>query len=201
MFTGIVTDIGTILSITKNADRHSLTLIIDSHYSDIKQGESIAVDGACLTATVINNTTFHCDVSHETCHSTIANQYLPGSQVNLERAVSLSDRLSGHIVTGHIDHVANIQLIKKQSAYIELQISNLSPIANRYLINKGNITINGVNLTINNYTKNHISTLCIPHTLAVTNLQKLHTGDPVNIEYDYVAKLIAKQHDHYQQQA
>ena len=193
MFTGIITDCARINAV--HAAPSGSQLVIQTAWSDLEIGESIAVDGVCLTVTSYEDHQFTCDVSIETLAVTKAASYAVDTRVNLERALRASDRLSGHFVTGHVDQVARVKQIMPHDDYVEIVLHELMPSAEKYLVSKGSITVNGVSLTLNIVTAQEIRLLCIPHTLACTNLHDLCAGDSVNIEYDYLAKLIARQCD------
>lgn len=186
MFTGLVDHCGVIQSIEKSTKTHQLT--IQTTFEDLVLGESIAVDGACLTVTRFENQVFCCEVSPETEKLTVVEDYRSGRQVNLERALRLSDRLGGHFVMGHVDQTARILKKTAFEDYIELVVDVHEK---RYLIPKGSIAINGVSLTLNGVSEDgQVKLMLIPHTLSKTNLAQLSVGDRVNIEFDWLAKIV-----------
>lgn len=192
MFTGNVDHCGVIHSIETLADR--MVLLVDSRFRGLQRGESIAIDGVCVTVTVaqIKSGSFSCDLSRETLACTRARNYQVGDRVNLERALRLTDRLGGHFVSGHVDQTAIVGAQKKQAGFIQLNFEDISNKSRIYLIQKGSVVINGVSLTINEVMKNGFSVMLIPHTLERTNLNDLKPGQRANIEFDMVAKIIIK---------
>lgn len=191
MFTGIIEEIGTITSVQSSKDAIVFTIGAKKIADDMSLGDSIAVNGVCLTVTAFNESSFSVDVMPETVKSTSLNQLKQGSKVNLERAMSANGRFGGHFVSGHVDGVAKI--VKKQrisnAVYYELQVSeNLTDT----LIHKGSITIDGISLTIFGLEKEKVVISIIPHTLMETILGSKDVGDMVNIECDMIGKYIKK---------
>jgi riboflavin synthase len=186
MFTGIIETIGKISGIENKGKEIIFTLI--SNFNDLTIGESISVDGICLTITTCINNKFTVYTSTETLNLTILKHKRINDFVNLERSLKLSDRLSGHIVLGHVDCIGNIESIKKveNSKIFELKLQNLSC----YIVYKSSIAINGVSLTINEIKKNNFFVNVIPHTLENTTFKYLKTKDNVNIEFDILAKYV-----------
>jgi riboflavin synthase len=164
--------------------------------TDPEEGESIAVNGACLTARDIQGRRFLVDVSPESLSRTGLGALEVGSRVNLERALRLADRLGGHLVSGHVDALGRVEERRAAGDFTLFTFSLDAGLA-KYVIEKGSITINGVSLTVNSCSGNRFSVSIIPHTLAVTTLGLLKQGDLVNIEVDiigkYVEKLLAEQ--------
>jgi riboflavin synthase len=191
MFTGIVDHVGIITTIKKT--KESLGLHISCQFNDLQLGESIAVDGICLTVTQFGPGYFECDLSPETCNVTTALHFQTGKQVNLERALRLSDRLGGHIVQGHVDQTASLVERSYEGDCLKLVFTGIVDTMSRLLIQKGSIAIDGVSLTINKIVPSGFEVMLIPHTLQRTNLEKLNVGDLVNIEYDWLAKLVSQQ--------
>ncbi|MBS0634639.1 MAG: riboflavin synthase [Verrucomicrobia bacterium] len=185
MFTGLVDHTGTIEEVVNTAKGKRLA--IRSKFSDIVVGESIAVDGVCLTALNPSEGLFLVEVSPETLSVTTLGQRSVGTLVNLERSLRVGDRLGGHFVTGHVDLMATVAKIDHQDEFWSVGFH--CP-ATEYLVQKGSIAINGVSLTINSVTDDGFSIMLIPHTLALTNLAKMAVGDSVNLEYDMLAKLV-----------
>ena len=191
MFTGLVEQIATVTDFEIIDGDARLT--IGCGYTDLQLGESIAVDGACFTVTAFDGTHFQALLSSETLSCTIASQYLPGTMVNLERALKIGDRLGGHFVLGHIDQVAAVHDFHQQHDCYYLAISGITSTASRYLSEKGSVAINGVSLTIHQLHPDGCAVMIIPHTYLHTNLSELGIGSMVNIEFDTLAKLTARQ--------
>lgn len=191
MFTGIIDHCGIITHIVKQ-DNHS-QLSIKTHFNDLVLGESIAIDGICLTVTQITAEGFVCDVSPETLRLTTAQHFNMGNEVNLERALRVGDRLGGHWVLGHIDQVAFVKNVQPHQEFVEITFNGLSPETMSYILKKGSIAVNGVSLTINEALTDGFKVMLIPHTLERTNLRSLQFGTPVNIEFDWMARIIVKQ--------
>jgi riboflavin synthase len=191
MFTGIIEGTGRITG--KRTVGGGLAFDIEAGFelTEPKEGESIAVSGACLTAYNIHYCSFSADVSPETLARTKLSSIGPGTIVNLERALKLSDRLGGHLVSGHIDCLATVASRKEVGKYTTFSFS-LPSEQERYIIEKGSITIDGVSLTVNSCGSGHFSVTIIPHTLKVTTLGALKVGSKVNIEVDIVGKYVEK---------
>ncbi len=190
MFTGIVEDLGRIQSI--KALSQGLSLQVTCSFKNLALGESIAVDGACLTVTQISSQGFWCELSPETLSLTLASHYQVGSLVNLERALTVGSRMGGHWVTGHVDSKATLKDKEAFEGFWKFSFSKLSASQLPFLIPKGSIAVNGVSLTVNDVLENGFEVMLIPHTLEKTNLNRLHSGDEVNIEVDWMSKLIVQ---------
>ena len=196
MFTGIIQGTGTVVE--KRPAGGGMIFRIEAGFdlTDPEEGESIAVNGTCLTARDISGNRFFVDVSPESLSRTGLGRLEVGGRVNLERALRLSDRLGGHLVSGHVDCLGMVEE-RKAAGDFTLFTFSLDPGLTRYVIEKGSVTINGVSLTVNSCRGNRFTVSIIPHTLAVTTLGELHAGDRVNIEVDiigkYVEKLLAEQ--------
>lgn len=195
MFTGIIDHCGIITNVVNNHLSYRFT--IETTFSDLVLGESVAVDGICLTVTDIKENSFCCDVSPETLRATSAGDFAIDKQVNLERALQLTSRLGGHMVSGHIDQVAEIKSITQFNEFTQIECSGVSKINMPYLIMKGSIAMNGVSLTVNDVSEDGFSVMLIPHTLSITNLSDLKANNKVNIEFDMVAKIIFEQTQKY----
>ena len=191
MFTGIIEGAGKIIG--KRTVGGGMAYDFDAAYdlTDPEEGESIAVNGVCLTAYNIRGNQFSADVSPETLSRTKLGSLGPGETVNLERALRLSDRLGGHLVSGHVDCLATVTARKEMGNYTLFTFS-LPTGLDRYIIEKGSITIDGVSLTVNSCRKGEFSVSIIPHTLKITTLGKLKVGSRVNIEVDIIGKYIEK---------
>ncbi|MBS0359473.1 MAG: riboflavin synthase [Proteobacteria bacterium] len=186
MFTGIIDHTGEIVHLEKGDS--SIALEIKTQFDEFTLGESISVDGICLTVTGNKKNNFTCELSSETLNVTTAKNFHVGSIVNLEKALRVSDRLGGHFVLGHVDTVAQLSEQKYMNDFLICQFTGT--LKKNYLIPKGSIALNGVSLTINEVTDAGFSVMLIPHSLEKTNLSKLKVGDSVNIEYDYLAKIV-----------
>lgn len=191
MFTGIIEGLGTIKSIHPSGQGCKMTIFSDFVLERTKIGDSIAVNGACLTAVKIDKQTFEVDVSPETLSISTLGKAKIGSTVNIERALRLSDRLDGHIVSGHIDGMGHIVGRKNVSNAIIITIG-VSPGLSRYMIKKGSVAVDGVSLTINNCTEKNFDVSIIPHTAKLTTVGIKKIGEPVNIETDMIGKYVEK---------
>lgn len=189
MFTGIVEEVGHIRRIIKRNRAERLTVSCSRVLEGTKIGDSIAVNGACLTVVSMDENSFDADVTPETMRRTAFSLFRPGSPVNLERALRLSDRLGGHIMMGHVDGVGHIISMTKEDNAVNISIS-LDRQWMRYVIEKGSIAVDGISLTVAERKNNSFSIALIPHTGSETALLLKHSGDPVNIECDYLGKYI-----------
>ncbi len=191
MFTGIIEGAGRL--IVKRTVGGGLTFDLEAEFDiiDPDEGESIAVSGACLTAYNIQGRRFSVDVSPETLSRTRLGSLRQGSMFNLERALKLSDRLGGHLVSGHVDTMAVVENRESLGNYTLFTFS-LPESFDRYVIEKGSITVDGASLTVNNCGPGFFSVSVIPHTLKVTTLGELKVGYKVNIEVDILGKYIEK---------
>lgn len=191
MFTGIIEGVGRLIA--KRTVGGGLAFDIEAGFdlTDPEEGESIAVSGVCLTAYNIKGRRFSVDVSPETLSRSRLGFLSQGTSVNLERALRLSDRLGGHLVSGHVDTMAVVKSRKEQGDYTIFTFSFPDSLG-RYVIEKGSITIDGVSLTVNSCGPGFFSVSIIPHTLKVTSLGELKAGVSVNIEVDIIGKYIEK---------
>lgn len=191
MFTGIVEELGTIRSLQRG--KHSVVLSIGAHtvLSDLKIGDSVAVNGVCLTATSRDPGGFTADVMHETLNRSSLGALSVGSRVNLERAMAADGRFGGHIVSGHIDGTGTITAVRPDDNAVWYTVS-ASPELLRYIVEKGSITIDGISLTVASVTETGFSVSAIPHTAAVTTLGEKRVGDTVNLETDIIGKYVEK---------
>ena len=190
MFTGIIEATGAVSSYVLGGE--SARLIIASQNfetSTISGGDSIAVNGVCLTAAAIRGREIEFDVSPET--SSVTTGFKIDQIVNLERALTLQTLIGGHLVSGHVDGVAIVKEIEIVDDNWQVVIECPDRLA-KYCVNKGSVTLNGVSLTINHASSNQININLVPHTLSVTNLQSLSVGDFVNIEIDMIARYVEK---------
>ena len=189
MFTGIIEEVGKVVNVIKETNSLKLDIEAPKTVKNINLGDSICVNGVCLTATYFDNRLFSADVSPETFNRTNLKYLKNGSFVNLEKSLTLSKPLGGHIVTGHVDATGKIIFIKKMFNFTEFIIE--FPIELRkYIVEKGSIAINGISLTVNNIEGNKISLMIIPHTIEETNLKNTNIGEIVNIEVDIIGKYV-----------
>ncbi len=191
MFTGIIEGAGTIKKIDSKREGAVLTIETDINLAETKIGDSIAVNGACLTAVSLAKNLFKVDMAPETIERTTFKKASAGTKVNIERALRLSDRLDGHLVSGHIDGTGIIaSKIKKSNAWI-LTI-NVPPNLADQMIEKGSIAIDGISLTINKCSNKDFEISVIPHTAKMTTIERKNVGDEVNIETDMLGKYVEK---------
>ena len=189
MFTGIIEEIGKVVSFKKSAHGADLKISAKTVLEDVKIGESIAVNGVCETVVAFDNTTFEVNVSDETLRVSNLSNLKQGDFVNLERALKLSDRLSGHIVSGHVDLTTKFLKKEKLGEFYNMEFA-VTPDFRKYIVKKGSITINGISLTIADIKPESFVVAVIPHTFENTNLKELKNNDIVNIETDILAKYI-----------
>ena len=189
MFTGIVEELGTIKSIQVKPQGAILEIQATDVLSDAKVGDSISVEGACLTIRFLTSETFTLDVSAETLRRTTLGERKIGEQVNLERSLRLSDRLGGHLVLGHVDEVATIRSWKDEGDASVMQVT-MSRTTKPYIAYKGSITIDGVSLTVSNLLADAFEVTLIPHTKDVTTFRTKRNGAKVNLEVDIVARYL-----------
>lgn len=195
MFTGIIDHCGKITAI------HDLGVSrqvwIASNFAGYELGESIAINGICVTVAAIDGPKFRCDLSPETLRITHASQFEVNQMINLERALLPTSKLGGHNVSGHVDQTAIVKTIKPINDFVEMTFSGLDKTAKKYVIKKGSIAVNGVSLTINEVTPDGFSVMLIPHTLERSNLAMLQENDAVNLEFDMMARIIIQQCEQY----
>ncbi|MDP1924142.1 MAG: riboflavin synthase [Thiobacillus sp.] len=190
MFTGIIQSIGHIHEYdARGADARMLIRGGGLDFSDVALGDSIAVNGVCLTAVAMTADSFTVDVSAETLRCTEG--FLPGAEVNLEKALRLADRLGGHLVSGHVDGFGTVHRFVPVGESHLLEIDAPAELA-RYIIRKGSITVNGVSLTVNAIDGPRFALNLIPHTLEMTTLKHLKAGSRVNLEVDMIARYVER---------
>jgi len=194
MFTGIVEGIGKVKKISKSPkNRSAIQMIVDlgKHGIGLKTGQSVALNGVCLTVTKLSNTGCIFEMIDETTKRTDLGNLKPGGIVNIERSLKVGARLEGHFVLGHVDGVGKIKKIQKKPKEVIIWFEvpkNLS----KYVVKKGSIAIDGISLTVVDI-KNNLASVClIPHTIQVTNFKTKNIGDKVNIETDILGKYILK---------
>ena len=191
MFTGIIEELGTVERVTRGRVSAILAIRAEAILSDLKIGDSVAVNGVCLTATSLTGHGFTADVMHETLDRSALAGLGPGSPVNLERAMAANGRFGGHIVAGHVDGVGTIAAIEKDDNAIWFTITAPAQVL-RYVVEKGSIAIDGISLTVARVETDRFAVSVIPHTAAVTLLGQRRTGDRVNLESDLVGKYVER---------
>ena len=191
MFTGIVEEIGTIEEVKRGQHSAVLKIRAEKVLEDVHLGDSIAVNGVCLTVTSFGGNVFSADVMHETLDRSSLKGMTKGKKVNLERAMAADGRFGGHIVAGHVDGTGTIAGIRKDDNAVWFTVKT-SPELLYYIVEKGSITIDGISLTVAAVGRDSFQVSTIPHTLAVTTLGLRREGDIVNLENDIVGKYIEK---------
>ena len=191
MFTGIIEELGKILSLEKHGDGARIKISAKIVTEDSNEGDSIAVNGVCLTAIDISQDSFSANVSPETLNRSTLGNLKTGAGVNLERAVTPSTRLGGHIVQGHIDCQGKFLQAIQEGDFWTVRVSFPKEIG-QYLVYKGSISVEGISLTIANLTDDYLEIAVIPKTWELTNLSSLKTGDAVNLEVDIIAKYVER---------
>ena len=189
MFSGIIEEVGTIKSIESLSQSKKITITCEKVLREVSIGDSISVNGVCLTATRIDDSEFDVDVIHETLERSNLCSLVEGTDVNLERAMTYNQRVSGHLVQGHVDTQAKIIAINKTEEWTEIDFRIESDFK-KYCISKGSIAIDGVSLTIAKITEDGVRVALIPHTLSKTILSEYKIDQMVNIETDMVGKFI-----------
>jgi riboflavin synthase len=196
MFTGIVTDVGEVLSVEPRAEGLSrLTIACSYDHSSIAIGASIACGGVCMTAVETgkrgNREVFSVDAAAETLRLTTVGSWQAGTRINLERSLRMGDELGGHLVSGHVDGLAELVAREDLTDMARLTLRVPRPLA-RFIAQKGSVALDGVSLTVNEVTEDTFSVLIIPHTLSVTTFGALKTGDMINLEVDVMARYAAR---------
>lgn len=191
MFTGLIEDIGTLRDLRLGTNQARLTVATGLPMTELTLGESIAVNGVCLTVTSFGDGSFSADVSPETLDCSNLGRLTRGARVNLERALRLSDRLGGHLVTGHIDGRAQI-VERRQDGNAWRFRFHTEPAVSALLVTKGSVAVDGISLTVNEVSAETFALAIIPHTLALTTLQERKLGDEVNVETDLIGKYVAR---------
>ena len=191
MFTGIVEDKGKILRADVRGGGRRLILRVPPHLTDLQLGDSINVNGACLTVVEKTGESIAVDVSSETLEKTTFREMRQGEEVNLERAMRLSDRLGGHIVTGHVDAVGTLVERRSEQEFVHLKIQVPKSVS-KYLVPKGSIAVDGISLTVNACEGDEMQITLIPYTLQKATLINKRVGDRVNLEADVLGKYVEK---------
>ena len=191
MFTGIIEELGKIITFEKHAGGAKMTISAQIVTKDSNEGDSIAVNGVCLTALDIGDEDFSADVSSETLNRSTLGNLSVGAKVNLERAVTASTRLGGHIVQGHVDARGKFISAVRSGDFWTIRIS-FPPEIGQYLVYKGSVSVEGISLTIANLSDDSFEIAVIPKTWELTNLSALKSGDDVNLEADVIAKYVER---------
>jgi riboflavin synthase len=191
MFTGIVEEVGTVAAVEDQGDALRLTVRAGTVLEDAALGDSIAVNGCCLTVAERDGDTWTADVMQETLDKTSLSGVQPGDRVNLERAVTAHTRLGGHLVQGHVDGVGTVAS-RTPSEHWEMVEISMPPALSRYLVDKGSITVDGVSLTVVETRDDAFTVSLIPETLARTTLGSRRPGERVNLEVDVIAKHVER---------
>ncbi|MBO5571564.1 MAG: riboflavin synthase [Ruminococcus sp.] len=191
MFTGIIEEVGTVKAVQHSGSNSFIRIEAKKVLEDVHLGDSIAVNGVCLTVTHFDSTTFQADVMNETLSRSSLGSLRNGSPVNLERAMAAGGRFGGHIVSGHIDGTGTVSDIRNDGIAVWYTISANADIL-RYIVEKGSIAIDGISLTVAKVTDDSFSVSIIPHTASVTILGTKKAGDIVNLENDIVGKYVEK---------
>ncbi len=189
MFTGIIEDVGSIAGINKLEGRWELSLKTSLDPATIREGDSISIDGVCLTVTRLSGAIFSADASHETLQRTTLKNRKTGQNVNLERAMVADGRFGGHFVTGHIDGIGTIVEKKKEGDSTKFVIE-VPLLLSRFIVTKGSVAIDGVSLTVNEQHDNIFSVNIIPYTISRTTIGEKNLRDLVNIETDIIGKYV-----------
>lgn len=191
MFTGIIEEIGIVKDFKLLSENAEISIDCLKVLEDTKIGDSIAINGVCQTVINLTENGFSAEISKETLSVTNFSDLKKGEKVNLERAMTLNERIGGHIVSGHVDSVATVVSVHKNSDFYDMKFK-VSDEASRYIIKKGSVTLNGISLTVADIQGDLIRVAVIPHTFENTNLYCLKTGQKVNLETDVFAKYIEK---------
>ena len=193
MFTGLIAELGTVTAIAKSESSAVFTINAPQLIGDINLGDSVAVNGVCLTATSIGGTSFTADVMVQTLSLTSLSQIAVGSPVNLELAAQLNARMGGHMVQGHVDGVATVGGLTPGDKWAQFDLTVPAHLS-KYIVNQGSICLDGVSLTVGNIddATNVVTVWLIPETLERTNLSTLKPGDLINVEVDVLAKYVER---------
>lgn len=189
MFTGLVEEVGSVVRLEQGYNVCRLSIAADKIFSDLKIGDSVAVNGVCLTAERIDGNIFTADVMNETLRRSNLGELTSGSHVNLERAMSAGGRFGGHIVSGHIDETGRIISVERDdnAVIMRIQADNI-----RYVVEKGSVAIDGISLTVADVGRDNFSVSLIPHTREVTVLKYKNKGSVVNLEFDIIGKYVER---------
>jgi len=191
MFTGIVEEMGAVTLMEKTLAGTRVTILASTIMSDLKIGDSVSINGTCLTVVTKGERDFVVEVSPETLSVTTLGQWTPGTPVNLERAMKLNERIGGHLVAGHVDGVGTVRNRQQEGNAIFFTIEAPTEVL-RYCVVKGSITVDGISLTINDLAEHSFSVAIIPHTAKVTTLGLKQVNDTVNLESDLIGKYVER---------
>ena len=191
MFTGLIESVGKVQVLRRQGDSEQLRIISSVVEGDLQFGESIAVNGACLTVTAWDQSSFSVDISPETMNCTTLGMLRPNQQVNLERALCLADRLGGHLVSGHIDCIATVRRRYQDQNAIRFDFAVPQKVM-RYLVVKGSVAVDGISLTVNRVEHDMFSVAVIPHSVEKTTLKLCREGSQVNIETDLLGRYVER---------
>jgi len=194
MFTGIIGGVGKVEKITQNTKNRSafqMTVDLGKYAKGLKVGQSVALNGVCLSATKILKNKCDFQMIDETIKKTDLGNLVKGAKVNIERSLKVGDRMEGHFVLGHVDGVAIIKKIEKKPKEVKVWFEVPKKLG-KFVVKKGSIAIDGISLTVVDVTKNKASVCLIPHTMKVTNFHSKKVGDKINIETDILGKYILK---------
>jgi riboflavin synthase len=191
MFTGIIESVQPVQGIRLVSGKTQMTIARPKHFDDLKDGNSIACNGICLTVIELNQDNFTVEIMHETMQKTTAAKWQTGTKLNLERALQVGSRLDGHWVQGHVDTTSTLLVMKTMNSTLYLTFA-LPPADKALVVPQGSITINGVSLTIAEIQAERFSVALIGHTISNTNLADLSLGNKVNLEYDILGKYILR---------
>jgi riboflavin synthase len=191
MFTGIIEEIGKVLSVRHGSQSATITIKAKKILEGLKKGDSVNTDGVCLTVVSIKGEEFSADISAETLRRSNLKQLKPGSGVNLERAVRLNDRIGGHLVSGHVDGPGTIEEFVKEENSVRIRISAGADLL-KYIVQKGSVAIDGISLTVAEVNESGFVVSLIPYTMNDTTLAKKMKGNQVNLECDMIGKYVEK---------
>ena len=191
MFTGIIEEMGVVKEVTKTRQGSSVSILAQTVLEGLKVGDSVTVNGACLTVVAFARTEMKADLSPETAKVTTLGSLKAGDPVNLERAMRLGDRLGGHLVSGHVDAIGTIRARVQEGDALQLTIEAPREVL-RYCVPKGSVTVDGISLTLNEVTDRGFRVTIIPHTAKVTTLGIKQVGDAVNLEADLIGKFVER---------
>ena len=191
MFSGIIEAVGTVREFVHGEESATMAVEPDSKFRNLEDGESIAVNGVCLTVAEFNDSVFRMDLGTETLNKTSFKNVKSGDRVNLERSLTFSSKISGHFVSGHIDQVGKVISIEEKPGEVLLKFSH-PPFLSHYIMEKGSIALDGISLTVFNCKENSFNVSIIPFTWSHTNLNARKIDDLINIECDMIGKYVYK---------
>lgn len=191
MFTGIIEEVGQVVEMADSGEFRTLRVRARTILGDIRNGASISVNGVCLTARSIHEDGFTADLSHETLVRTSLKALVPGAIVNLERPMRADGRFGGHIVQGHVDGVGSVRAFVREGDEYRLEVEFPNSALN-YVVEKGSISVDGISLTVARVAESVFEVAIIPHTFDNTSLKLAKAGDPVNLEFDIIAKYVER---------